>query len=343
MKEASSRPRFPSTPDALTEFTLLLPDAMKLAVMLLFAPSLAGAVPLWQWQQDGNRTLELRGAVGPIVRFVLDSAPRDPHFEILATPGGRNTVWVGPQDHVWHYGLWFSWKLINGVNFWETDPATGRQAGRSEILNPQIESTPDGPTATIRYRERAYPQSPGPAVLEDAVVIRITRPQDGRGPRVEWQVTTTALADVELGRTPLPAEPGGKPYGGYGGFSWRGAKDFKAVVFADSEGRKAMAVHRQNARWIDATGTLGDQPAGLILCDHPGNPGHPSSWYVAADNTPHGPFWFVNPALLQPKPRILKAGTSFTHRYQATVHDGGWQPADCEREAAEFASRPPLP
>jgi hypothetical protein len=316
---------------------------MKTTAMFLLSPVLAWAAPDWTWQQDANRTLELRGADGLIVRFVLDSAPKDPHFEILATPDGRNTVWVGPGDHVWHYGLWFSWKLINGVNFWETNPATGRQAGRSEILDPTIEATPEAATATIRYRERSYPVPDGPAVLEDAVVIRVTRPQDGQGPRVEWQVTTTALADVELGRTPLPDEPGGKPYGGYGGFSWRGAKDFKDVVFTDSEGRKNMALRRQHARWVTLAGSLTGKPAGLTLCDHPGNPGHPTSWYLAADMTAHGPFWFVNPALLQPKPLVLKPGASFVHRYQATVHDGPRPAAECAAEAAKFGAAPPMP
>jgi len=215
---------------------------MKTAAIFLLSPVLATADPTWTWQQDADRTLELRGADGPIVRFVLDSAPKDPHFEFLATPDGRNTVWVGPGDHVWHYGLWFSWKLINGVNFWETNPATGRQAGRSEILEPKIEATPEAATATIRYRERSYPVPDGPAVLEDAVVIRVTRPQDGRGPWVEWQVTTTALADVELGRTPLPDEPGGKPYGGTGGFSWRGGNVFKELGFPESAGPETFPV-----------------------------------------------------------------------------------------------------
>ena len=123
---------------------------------------------------------------------------------------------------------------------------------------------------------------------------------------VDWSFTTTALADVKLDRTPLPGEPDGKPYGGYCGLSWRGAKDFKDVTFLDSEGRKDMDIHRQHARWVDARGTLAGKPAGIAILDHPDNPGHPMSWFIVAQ--PDLPFWYINPAIVQPKPIELKNG-----------------------------------
>jgi len=173
---------------------------VKTVLISLLLSTAAFAEPVWK--QDGNRSLELTNENGAIVRFVLDAAPRDPHFEILATPDGRNTVWVAPPDHVWHYGMWFSWKFINGVNFWETNPKTGLQQGRNEILDTVIESRPDAASATIRYRELSYPNPDDPAVLEDTVVIRIERPADGRGTQVTWSITTKALADVELDHSP---------------------------------------------------------------------------------------------------------------------------------------------
>ena len=307
---------------------------MKSILLALFIPAAASADAAWTWIKDGNRAVELRGTDGPVVRFVLDAAPRDPHFEILATSDGRNTVWVRPADHVWHYGLWFSWKHINGVNFWETNPATGLQQGLNRIADPMIECEPDGETATIRYRELAHPDPDGPAVLEDSVVIRITRPGKDRGPQVEWRVETKALADVTLDRTPIPGEPGGRDFGGYAGFSWRGAKEFKDVRFTDSEGREDSATHREHSRWIHVTGSLHDKPAGLVIIDHPGNPGHPASWYVSSNAKL--PFWYASPALLQPKAVTLKQGGSFRHAYQVIVHDGGWEAGECEKAARIF-------
>lgn len=305
---------------------------MKPLVFTLLVTGLASATPAWK--QDGHRSLELADENGPLVRFVLDAGPRDPHFAILATPDGRNTVWVAPADHVWHYGLWFSWKMINGVNFWETNPKTGHQQGRNQVVDAAIATTPDAKTATVRYRERSFPDPEGPAVLEDAVEILITRPGNGTGPMIEWRVTTTALAEVTLDRTPLPGEPGGRDWGGYGGFSWRGAKDFRELRFLTSEGLRDQAAHRSHARWVNATGELGGAPAGLLILDHPANPRHPASWYLT--QVPKLPFWFANPALLQPAALKLAKGESIHHRYRVIVHDGTWTTDRCEAEARDF-------
>jgi len=308
-------------------------DHMKAALITLLLATATVAGPLWN--HDGNRSLELEGKDGRIIRFVVDCAPRDPHFEILATPDGRNSVWVGPQDHVWHYGHWFSWKYINGVNFWETNPKTGKQPGLNRIEDAGIESQPRAAAAIIRYRELAHPDPDGAAVLEDEVEIKIDRPTDERGPQVTWKITTKALADVTLDRTPLPDEPGGREWGGYGGLSWRGSKEFAELKFTDSEGRGDMNIHRQHASWVNITGSLHGKPAGLVIINHPGNPRHPTSWYLS--NNPKHPFWFANPALLQPKAISLKKGESFQHAYRIILHDGAWDNTQCENAAANFA------
>jgi hypothetical protein len=254
-----------------------------------------------------------------VARFLTDPSPADPHFDVLATADGRNLVRVSPPDHPWHYGHWFSWKTINGVNFWETDRKSGKSKGIATVLDPAIEIAPDQSAATIRYR-REYRLRPGaPPVMADTFTVTIRPPDaEGLGPQIDWTITTTALTDIELGRTPPPGEPGSKPWGGYGGLSWRGAKALENVRFLASDGRLGMAMHRRHARWADATGTMAGKPAGLVIIDHPSNPGHPTSWFIVA--TPKQPFWYLNPALLQPKPLRLAKGKSFIHRYRVLVH-----------------------
>ena len=295
--------------------------SFRLSLALLSVCStLSFAAPDWQWKPDGRRSIELTGDNGPIVRYLVDPAPSDPHFDLLATPDGRNLVWVAPDDHAWHYGHWFSWKLINGVNFWETNKKTGASAGRTEVLDPVISH--DDESAHIRYR-RLYrlPDRDAP-IMEDRVVITIWKPEGTLGPKVDWQFTTTALSDVKLDRTPLPGEPGGVAHGGYGGLSWRGAKALGKVRFLDSTGRAGMDIHRKHSSWVDATGTLAGKPAGIAIFDHSKNPGHPTSWFLVKNQLKHGPFWYVNPALVQPKPIDLKKGESLTYRYRVLVHDG---------------------
>jgi len=313
---------------------------MKLHILHIFPilPILfntpATATPTWK--ADGNHSIELSDEQHVIIRFLVNPAPRDPHFEILAMPDGRNTVWVAPPDHVWHYGVWFSWKFINRVNFWETNPQTGKQQGLNRIEDVAIVSLPDGDSATIRYRELAFPDPDGPAVLEDSVEIEIHRPSGTRGPQVTWRVTTTALVGVTLDRTPIADQPNGRDWGGYAGFSWRGARDFTDVRFTDGEGREEMDIHGQAARWVNATGTLHDKPAGLLLINHPKNPRHPTTWYIT--NQPKHPFWFANPAFLFPEPITLAKGASLRHSYRIILHDGSWDQARIRWSAEKFAN-----
>ncbi len=49
------------------------------------------------------------------------------------------------------------------------------------------------------------------------------------------------------------------------------------------------------------------------------------SWFIVA--RPDLPFWYLNPAIVQPKPIDLKKGESLTHRYRILVHDGSLDPA----------------
>lgn len=304
-------------------------------LMLLALVDAAGADPVWK--QDENRSLELTDGDKTLARFQLACAPLDPHFEVLATTGGHNMVWVGPPDHVWHYGLWFSWKLINGVNFWETDPKTREQQGRNVVLEPKITSRPDGESARVTYRERSLPDAQGPAVLEDKVEIIIHKPKGDEGVRVEWNMTTTALEAVILNRTPPPGdEPGAKEYGGYGGFSWRGAKELSEIHYMDSEQRKDEAIHRQHATWVSVNGLIHEQKAGLLVVPHPANPRQPSSWYVTSNGKL--PFWYVNPAMLQDAPLKMTKDQTMRHRYLLIIHDGKWTAERCAKAAVHFAT-----
>src|SRR5215472_15895413 len=52
-------------------------------------------------------------------RFLYSTNYCKPCFHPLRVLGGEPLTTLHPSDHKWHYGLWFSWKYINGVNYWE--------------------------------------------------------------------------------------------------------------------------------------------------------------------------------------------------------------------------------
>ncbi|MGB0743748.1 MAG: DUF6807 family protein [Opitutales bacterium] len=280
------------------------------------------------WVTDGQNSLELRHDGSEVLaRFLLNPEPADPHFDILKMCGGVNLVWVGPNDHPWHYGHWFSWKYINKVNFWETDRKTGQSPGRTEVSEPTIQIV--GSSAEITYKRFYRPKIEQAPVLKDEFTVTIHEPvsaQSSTGPTINWSVKTTALVDVVLDRTPIPGEPNGKNWGGYAGLSWRGTKALTNVEFTDSKGRRDMEIHRERSQWVNAVGTIGEQAAGLAIIAPADKSGVKPSWYIFAKEDL--PFWFINPAILQPGPITLEEGSSFIHEYRVVVHDGSWSPKE---------------
>ena len=62
-----------------------------------------------------------------------------PYFHPLCINNSVLTS-ASPPDHPWHLGFWFSWKFIDGINYWEylddfKSEETGyKSAGITEII-----------------------------------------------------------------------------------------------------------------------------------------------------------------------------------------------------------------
>ncbi|MHC4742714.1 MAG: ThuA domain-containing protein, partial [Planctomycetota bacterium] len=79
------------------------------------------AQPEYQWRRS-DKLLALLKDGKTVWQLNLDSKLGKPYFHPLALADGTVLTWDSPPDHPWHHGLWFSWKHINGLNYWEEDP-----------------------------------------------------------------------------------------------------------------------------------------------------------------------------------------------------------------------------
>ena len=77
-----------------------------------------------------------------------------------------------PEDHPWHYGLWFSWKYINKANYWEEDRQTGKAEGATRCKTPAIETKPDG-SALIKLNV-TYTHPSGRVDMTESRVFKIS-------------------------------------------------------------------------------------------------------------------------------------------------------------------------
>ena len=249
-----------------------------------------------------------------------------PFFHPLATADGTVLTALRPADHPWHRGLWWSWKFINGINYWEEDPKTGLSAGQTKIVFYDVGQTPAGGTKIEMNLD--YSPAEGQPVLKETRAIQVTAP-DGVGDYVmDWSAQFTAVTNVTLDRTPTANEPDGQSWGGYAGLSLRLDPALRAGVFRNSEGKSGVAAtHGQPARWMDFSGAHG----GIAILDHPLNLRQPTPWYVNQGMP------FFSPALLFNAPHLLRSGETLKVRYRVFIHTQPKTAAELDVAWKEFS------
>jgi hypothetical protein len=309
------------------------------AVLLLqFVPARAngtvGQKPSYDWRQT-DRSLALINNGRIVWQFNFDKKQPRPYFHPVCLADGTELTWHRPPDHPWHYGLWFSWKYINGLNYWEEDRKTGLPEGRTEIKS--IEAKPHDDYSAQITMQLSYHPPDQPPVLTESCHIRVSKPdKDGRY-HIDWASRFTAGAeDALLDRTPIASEQGGQSWGGYAGLSVRLAKNVTNWHLADSEGRKDLQAHGQKARWMNFGGRVdNNREFSIAIFDHPDNLRHPSPGFVIMD--PKVPFGYFSPALLFNKPYTLPGRQSFSLKYRVLIQSDRAEKNALDTEWKSFA------
>ena len=287
------------------------------------------------WRRTDTALTLLRGDE-VVWQFNFGSDQGKPFLHPVNLPRVGTLTWEAPPDHPWHHGIWFSWKLINGRNYWEENRKTGQSDGRTTWRNVKIRQGEDH-SARIEMDLNYHPPDK-PPVLTERRVVEISPPDSDGGYRIDWTATFTAGdQQVVLDRTPLPHEPGGKSYGGYAGLSVRLAKNaahFKVVESEQQVNQQAERL-RFKARAVDFGGSIDDTDGGIAILDHPKNLNAPSPWYVIRNTKT--PMTYFSPAVIQRGPHSLAAGEAFTLRYRILVHPGRFSAATLQQHYNRFA------
>lgn len=286
-----------------------------------------------RWVQEANRSLALAENDAIIWRFNYGEDQTKPNFFPLGLPGGQSLVVDRPADHPWHHGFWFSWKFINGVNFWEPDPKTKRPAGRTSWSDMHV--APRKNLSALISMKLDYSIDGKEPILAEDRVIEVTAPDKSGQYALDWKSTFRAgKGDVELACVPIPPAKDGVRWGGYAGLSVRFAKELADREACSAEGPVTFdgSIYRGQSNAMDYSGSRDGQVAGIAIVDHPANPRHPADWYVIRSEMS-----YINAALLSQKPLPLKAGESLTLRYRVIVHPNRWDAARLKTETEKFA------
>jgi len=270
------------------------------------------------WQKDKNSVTLLNN--GKIVwQHHFDQAEGKPYFHPLSTIDGSVLTGLRPEDHPWHRAVWFSWKYINGLNYWEEDRETGKSEGITELKS-------------VKYKlnklfgaefnlELTYHPPTGSDLLKEERSVQLSSPVADGSYFMDWESTFTALADeVVLDRTPLPDEPDGKSWGGYAGFSARLNNQLWDVKTINDSG-ETENIHGKSSRWVTyEVKNLKSEPVSMTIFDHPSNPNHANKWFIS--NDPSTPFYYFSPAVVFDQKMILKKGEKLHLRYRLLVTSG---------------------
>ena len=220
-----------------------------------------------------------------------------------------------PDDHPHHRGIFWAWHqiLIGGQSVgdswagediaWDVQ-TTDHQINRDSSLTLTTQTFWKSPQWLNTNGE------PKPFVSENTKIIAHPKSENYRV--VDVEISLLALVpDLSIG--------GSDDEKGYGGFSVR-MKMPEAIQFTSAEGEITPTTNALSAGpWMNVSGSLSADGtlAGIVIMDHPDNPGFPQPWILRAKSSMQN---VVYPGrtpvpMSNQKPTVL--------RYRLVVHQGG--------------------
>lgn len=246
------------------------------------------------------------------------TAEGKPCFPVLAIPGsGEVFTMFRPVDHRWHLGFWFSWKFINGTNFWEPDTN-----GVTRLV--EHSSVPTGNNG-MEFKSTLSYLAKGREVVREQRSVKVVTESSGNY-TIEWDASFSALdSEVVFAATESKRNSGGVwVSGGYGGLTFRlaGGGEFEYSFGNDGDKKDVHTCGESSAKFeIVARSLKSGASARVVIEDHPENPRYPCAWFVrhnAAALKGEG-YYAVGPGLLFHEPLKLEGGGVMRLRYKVSV------------------------
>lgn len=279
-----------------------------------------------QIEHDFNRSVTVRDGDEVLFAYRYGDVDLFPYCHPVHLPGEHPVTMIRPGDHPWHYGIYFAWKYINGLNAWDQE-GSGHPWATTRNLSLVIEDP--GPDRVRLTNEIEWIQPGGEALMRDERRIAYTQSDDGTERWIDWELEFTPLVDLHLDRH--------VEWGGYAGMTVRFVRTVEPELL-NSQGETTWPeAHRYRASWTDYTWWLDgisdlhnfQHWGGLTLMDHPTNLRHPTPWLTWTEKYMQG----LNASILRDEPLDLKRGETLRLAYRHFIHPGK---ADPERIAAEY-------
>ena len=244
----------------------------------------------------------------------IDNPEGRPFFHPLMLPGGRPLTDLRPKDHVWHLGSWFSWKFVNGVNYWE--PADAKRqgaepAGRTRVTWKRV--TLNGLDCVAEMTLEYGPRAEKDPVLAENRYVTIDPPDAKGGYVISVRHRFKALKDAVLDRTPPHGDvKKGRWGGGYAGATLRLDPAFAKVadVRGFAGGDTPAACTGVETKFLDFTDPATGEGVTFTQLAAPAS----ARFYLWPDKR------MINPSPVYAAPLTLKKGETLELAYRLAVH-----------------------
>ncbi len=266
---------------------------------LLSAASAAVALPFGLSAKDSAGSgVSFSSGSRPLFTYRYSADRPKPYVHPLCAPDGTVVTQDGPHDHIHHRGLMLAWSGVDGIDFWgETNPA---RHGR--LVHVKFEKrTKNSLTSLIHWNAE------GRLLLVES--RSISAPKQPSGLTVlDWDSTLHAPEKVRLGTD-------GHVYNGLG---VRVAESMDYGEVLNSNGTDTIEkANGEPAKWCVYTGKLGEGTASIAFFDHPGNPRHPSPFFVMNNK-----FGYMSAAPTFREDIFLAKGERIRFRWRVLVWQG---------------------
>lgn len=268
------------------------------------------------------RTAPVAGPAGTPPLFT-----RSGYLHPLHSPNGAMVTDDFPADHPHQRGVFFAWTktAIGGQepDFWNLG------AGKGRIRSTGVQAGKQAGSLVATHLWEMHSGEEWTPVLDETWEV------SGHAPAFADAKAPGAAYVVDLVSRQKPRVEIRLPEYRYGGMAVRGARDWMTdrtrLKVVTSEGKDLAAADASRARWVDLSGRIGEQEAGVALLEHPSNLGAPNMLRVPPDH----PYAVFSP----PKagPLVLEAGREYRFRYRLVVHNGPADAARLEREWKAFS------
>ncbi len=221
-----------------------------------------------KWKEVLYYQIELRSIEGKYLR--------SNYFHPLWDLKGNIITEDFPPDHMHHRGIFWAWPQVlvsgnNVGNLWELKDIV------QDVAEVEYALQPNGAgvlKTEVYWKTTSSSISVKNPIIKETAKVTI-HPRMKKYRQIDFDISLIALTSkVKIG--------GSDDDKGYGGFSIR-LKLPSDVSFYGAEGTVIPELTQvRSPGWINIQGSSGkrNEPYGVVIADHPGNPGYPQKWIL---------------------------------------------------------------